>query len=341
MLFVVITGGFLNLYSQDKILEDEQRGTSYKIAETRKNLLPETNSKEETEISLEEKTVETNDNSSTKIKEEKIKIFTSSDILYQGETLFIKIESEEAINKATGRLGYSEVSFLKSGGGDWIGIIGADVKEVPGRYFLSINVDGEQIKKVITIVKRKFPETKLYVTEELEDKGYTEKNIQENIAETDNPSIYDIFEIYTPEAYFDKPFVYPLDNIEIVGAYGDIRKSGDIRLQHLGVDLDAEEDTPVYAVNSGVVRFTEELINYGKTMIIDHGLGIFSVYLHLNEYKATVGDQVERGQAVASSGNTGYSIAPHLHFSIKLNNVTSMISVDPLGFISTIRKEMD
>jgi len=143
--------------------------------------------------------------------------------------------------------------------------------------------------------------------------------------------IYQILEIYIPTSYFDKSFTYPLNKIKVVGAYENIRKKGEIQLQHLGVDLDVEVGTPVYAVNDGVVCFTEDLINYGKTLIIDHGLGIYSLYLHLSSFNTEKDQKVKMDDIIGFSGNTGYSIAPHLHFSIKVNGA----SVDPLRFIKT------
>jgi len=121
-----------------------------------------------------------------------------------------------------------------------------------------------------------------------------------------------------------------------VGAFGNIRKSGEISLQHLGVDLEANIDTPVYAINDGTVRLSQELTNYGKTIIIDHGMGIFSLYLHLDEFKVFERKAVKKGEIIALSGNTGYSIAPHLHLGVKISGS----SVDPLRFIETTEKEM-
>jgi murein DD-endopeptidase MepM/ murein hydrolase activator NlpD len=145
-----------------------------------------------------------------------------------------------------------------------------------------------------------------------------------------------VLKVFTPVAYFSKPFIYPLLKIEYVGGYGNIRKGGGMAVQHLGVDLKAEENTPVYAVNNGIVAFEKDLNTYGKTLIINHGLGIYSLYLHLNEFKAKEGEWVEQGNIIGLSGNTGYSIAPHLHFSIKADK----LSIDPLKFIETLQKEM-
>ncbi len=259
----------------------------------------------------------------------------SSEILEQGDVILIQIESGEIIEKVSGKLGIDRISFLKSEDGNWIGIIGVDAKQSPGKYNLVINFSDKEFRKEITVIKRNFPVTELIVTEELEERGYTPSIIEENIKTKENPSMYEIFEIYTPTAYFDKPFSSPLERVEIVGAYGNIRKTGNIELQHLGADLDAKENTPVYVINDGKVRFTEDLVNYGKAIIVDHGLGIFSAYLHLNKFQVSVGDIVERGDIIALSGNTGYSIAPHLHFSVKLDNITS---VDPIRFIETTKK---
>ncbi|MBZ9578124.1 M23 family metallopeptidase [Patescibacteria group bacterium] len=264
------------------------------------------------------------------------RVYLSSDRLEQGDTLLIGVKDKAGIDKISGEFGPEKIDFFKSATGDWIAIVGISVKKEPGKYNLNINFSNNKFGKELNIIKRDFPVTKLLVTEELEKKGYTPPKISENIAKKDNPSLYEVLQIFTPTAYFNQPFIYPLKKIKVVGKYGSIRKSGEVALQHLGVDLDAAMDTPVYAVNDGIVRFSEGLINYGKTLIIDHGLGIYSLYLHLNKFKVLDGEQVRQGDVIGLSGNTGYSIAPHLHFSIKANGS----SVDPLRFIKTIEEEM-
>jgi len=265
-------------------------------------------------------------------------IYLSSSKLYQGDTLLIKIPDGSFEDKIIGEFDSMKIDFFKLEAKDnWIGIVGIDVKKKPGKYNLFINSpNGEIFKKDIEVIERKFPITELLVTKELEEKGYTPAKIVENITTKENLTLKEILSIYTEKAYFNQTFVYPLKNIRVVGVYGNIRKSGDVGAQHLGVDLDAATGTPVYAVNDGVVRFSQELTTYGKTLIIDHGFGIFSLYLHLNEFKTLKGTQVKHGDIVGLSGNTGYSIEPHLHFSVKVNGA----SVDPLIFIETIDKEI-
>ncbi|MDI6602569.1 MAG: peptidoglycan DD-metalloendopeptidase family protein [Patescibacteria group bacterium] len=264
------------------------------------------------------------------------KVSISSLFPQQGDTVVIKIKTDLPPEKVKGSLNSKKINFSKIAG-DLIGIVGISAKEKAGKYNLLINFpDGSQYANILNIVERKFPVTELVVTKELEEKGFTPSKIVENITTKENLILKEILSIYTPKAYFDQSFIYPLEKIKDVGAFGNIRKSGEITLQHLGVDLEADIGNSVYAINDGVVRFSQELTTYGKTIIIDHGLGIFSLYLHLDEFKVFEGKTVKRGEIVALSGNTGYSIAPHLHWGVKISGA----SVDPLRFIKTTEKEL-
>jgi len=85
---------------------------------------------------------------------------------------------------------------------------------------------------------------------------------------------------------------------------------------HLGVDLASTAHAPIEAANSGVVVFSGNLGIYGNAVIIDHGLGIFSLYAHMSELKAVEGRQVAKGDVIGTSGETGFAGGDHLHFSI-------------------------
>ncbi len=252
----------------------------------------------------------------------------------QGDTLVIKIKTDLPPEEVKGSFNFKKINFFRIEE-NLIGIFGISTKEKPGKYNLLINFpDDSQYKKLINIIERKFPITELLVTKELEEKGFSPSKIQENVAK-ENLILYEALSIFTPKFYFDQHFIYPLEKIKDVGAFGNIRKSGNVALQHLGVDLEADIGTPIYAINGGTIRLSRNFTNYGKTIIIDHGLGIFSLYLHLDEFKISEGKEVKRGEIIALSGNTGYSIAPHLHFGVKIQGA----SVDPLRFIETIKKK--
>ena len=87
---------------------------------------------------------------------------------------------------------------------------------------------------------------------------------------------------------------------------------------HYGYDLASLAGSPVTASNAGRVVFAEELGIYGQCVIIDHGLGLFSLYGHLSSIEVAVGDQVAKGQTVGLSGQTGLAGGDHLHFAMLL-----------------------
>lgn len=255
----------------------------------------------------------------------------SSESISLGDTLVIKVKKEAGVNGVSGFFLKKKIDFLKTENGDWIGIAGFNPKRKPGNYKLILNFsDGQSFSKIIKVAKRDFPTTKLLITKQLADLGYSVKSIVKS-STSDTLNLARAEKYYSPVAFFSKSFQYPLAKIKSVGDFGNFRKSGAIQLQHLGVDLEAEEGTNVYAANDGVVSLATELIDYGKTIVINHGLGIYTLYLHLKEFKVSVAQIVKKGDLIGISGNTGYSVAPHLHFSIHVSGE----SVDPLAFVES------
>ena len=84
---------------------------------------------------------------------------------------------------------------------------------------------------------------------------------------------------------------------------------------HLGLDFRVPTGTPVAAMNDGTVLLARPLYFEGNFVVIDHGQGLLTLYLHLSEFKVKEGDQVKRGQVIALSGGTGRATGPHLHVS--------------------------
>ncbi|MDP3284185.1 MAG: M23 family metallopeptidase [Desulfobacterales bacterium] len=90
---------------------------------------------------------------------------------------------------------------------------------------------------------------------------------------------------------------------------------------HLGVDLASVANAPVPAANKGKVVFTGDLGIYGKTVLLDHGYGLFSMYSHLNSFDVKEGQVVEKSGVIGRSGSTGLAAGDHLHFSMLVNNI--------------------
>jgi hypothetical protein len=121
------------------------------------------------------------------------------------------------------------------------------------------------------------------------------------------------------EPYFSSAFVAPLDSF-ITSIYGNRRVYNNAhKSQHLGTDYRAVVGVPIPAVNRGRVLFAGDLFYTGGTVIIDHGMDIFTVYGHLSEVKTQAGQIVNQGDIVALSGNTGRSSGPHLHWGVKIH----------------------
>lgn len=85
---------------------------------------------------------------------------------------------------------------------------------------------------------------------------------------------------------------------------------------HAGMDFASDIGTPVYVTGNGTVTFADWRQGYGKCMIVNHGYGFETLYAHLNEFKARVGQKVVRGEKIAEVGNTGKSTGPHLHYEV-------------------------
>jgi murein DD-endopeptidase MepM/ murein hydrolase activator NlpD len=98
------------------------------------------------------------------------------------------------------------------------------------------------------------------------------------------------------------------------------------RQVHFGYDLASTRQAPVPAANTGVVVFAGPLTIYGNTIIVDHGLGLMTLYAHLSSIGVKVGDQVAKGQELGRTGTTGLAVGDHLHYEVLVHGV----SVTPL-----------
>jgi murein DD-endopeptidase MepM/ murein hydrolase activator NlpD len=91
------------------------------------------------------------------------------------------------------------------------------------------------------------------------------------------------------------------------------------RQVHLGFDLASFTTTPIVSANAGKVLFADELGIYGNTVIVDHGLGVQSLYSHLSSFDVKTGDTIAKEQQVGRSGSTGMALGDHLHFTMLVN----------------------
>ena len=122
------------------------------------------------------------------------------------------------------------------------------------------------------------------------------------------------------------PFRIPVDGGQPTGGFGLRRVlNGQPRSPHTGYDWAAPAGTPVLASNAGRVALVAEHFFAGRNVILDHGLGLFTLYFHLTEARVARGEPVTGGQVIGTVGATGRVTGAHLHFAVLLNGAR----VDP------------
>ncbi|MBI4824736.1 MAG: M23 family metallopeptidase [Nitrospirae bacterium] len=131
------------------------------------------------------------------------------------------------------------------------------------------------------------------------------------------------------EKLWEGAFILPVEN-DILTKFG-IKRIINLKKEsiHWGIDVRGASGAEVRASNSGTVVFAEELFFGGNTIVIDHGLGIHTLYMHLERFDVSVGNAVSKGQVIGFVGQTGRATGPHLHFGVRVGN----INANPVSFI--------
>jgi murein DD-endopeptidase MepM/ murein hydrolase activator NlpD len=135
----------------------------------------------------------------------------------------------------------------------------------------------------------------------------------------------------TPELLFGLRFAWPAEG-PVSGVFGSQRVlNGEPRAPHLGLDIAAPEGSPVRAAAAGRVALThEDMVLTGKTLMLDHGHGLTTIYIHLAEILAREGEAVTQGAPIGRVGKTGRTTAAHLHWGVNLFDV----ALDPALLVS-------
>lgn len=134
-------------------------------------------------------------------------------------------------------------------------------------------------------------------------------------------------------ADFAAPFIWPVTG-RISGRFGSGRVyNGQPGAGHSGMDIAVPTGTPVKAPAAGVVTFADDLYLTGGTILLDHGHGVSSNFLHLSRMDVKVGDRVAQGQVIGAVGATGRATGPHLHWGMSWFDVR----VDPLLVLERTR----
>src|SRR5690606_10842532 len=212
--------------------------------------------------------------------------------------------------------------------GKWIAVVGVPLSAEPGELTLRVRgAAGDERLQAFRIEPKEYGEQRIT----LKNKRMvnpTQADLR-RIAR-DSREIVSAFRHWRDTATPGVRFDFPADG-PLTGVFGTRRFcNGQDRSPHRGVDIAAPRGTPVRAPADGVVVGTGDYFFNGRTVFLDHGQGLISMYVHLDRVTVEPGAVVERGQVIGEVGASGRVTGPHLHWSVSLNNAR----VDPLLFVS-------
>jgi murein DD-endopeptidase MepM/ murein hydrolase activator NlpD len=239
----------------------------------------------------------------------------------QGDLLRVEAEGSQGMQELKGEWGGHDVAFWKDAAGgseQWRALLGVDLEQTAGKSELQISgklADGTALNCTATIVVQEGN----FATEKLQvEKQFVEPDpAQLRRAKEETARLQAIFATVTPEKLWSGKFLMPLDGIYNGRNFGRRRVlNGQPRSPHSGVDFPAASGTPVHASQSGRVVLAENLFFAGNTVIVDHGLGIYTLYGHLSAIDVKPGENVQAGAVLGKVGATGRVTGPHLHWGL-------------------------
>ena len=188
--------------------------------------------------------------------------------------------------------------------------------------------DTQRLAAPVTVKTRKFPAQYLRLSAQQESL-YEYPGVEEEYRQ-----IRAALGRFSPAAYWRGKFLRPVTGRRNT-AFGTQRfRNGKKQGIHKGLDYGAPLGAAVHAANAGVVALTaEDFRLHGKTVIVDHGRGVCTLYLHLSKILVQPGQQVEQGQIIARVGATGVATGPHLHYGLYVADT----AVDPAWWEQTAR----
>lgn len=215
-------------------------------------------------------------------------------------------------------------------------LVGVDLDQAPGLWPLtveSVAPSGSRHRSQLSLriegVER--PAQKLTLPKQMVTP--TEKKIVQQIAK-DRKRLDQVFQRRQP-IHFSPPFIRPVAG-EVISAFGLRRVLNGIpKSSHNGVDFRGATGTKVKAMARGEVALADDLYYTGKTVILDHGGGLFSLYAHLDTLSVTAGEMVEPAKKIGTIGSTGRSTGPHLHLGTRLGKAR----IDPLALLALFADE--
>jgi murein DD-endopeptidase MepM/ murein hydrolase activator NlpD len=251
--------------------------------------------------------------------------------LQPGEVIVATLENGKGVRRAVfhfrGR--DYELDHSDDGGGALV-FIGLDLGTSPGTYLMTVTVERaggakEVLHRDIVVEAKEFPSKKLWVKE---DFAVPPKAVEERIAR-EAELVGAVYARVSPRWMGRGDFILPHEG-KAFPNFGQRRiYNNKPRSTHGGVDIAAPMGAPIRAANAGNVVLASDLYLSGKTVIIDHGLGVFSSYGHMSKILVKREAVVGKGDVLGKAGSTGRSTGPHLHWAVRIYDAR----VDPFSLL--------
>jgi murein DD-endopeptidase MepM/ murein hydrolase activator NlpD len=202
--------------------------------------------------------------------------------------------------------------------GPWRALAGIDLDQRPGDVRVRVERGlGPACGVPVSVKAGAFEEDRLSVPRRYVDLSPADQAR----AARETARVAAVFAAVTTERLWQGPFRVPVEGRKPSSSFGRRRiLNGQPRSPHTGVDIGAPAGTPVHVMQRGRVVLDEDLFFSGRTVIVDHGLGLFSFYGHLSASKVEPGRVVDAGEVIGLVGATGRVTAPHLHWAVRVGD---------------------
>jgi murein DD-endopeptidase MepM/ murein hydrolase activator NlpD len=257
-----------------------------------------------------------------------VQISARSRSLQPGELVVLSIELQAAADRIRVRAFDREVAAYRDGDRQWRALVGIDLDVKPGTYPVTVDAGAARATHDLVVVPRVFRTRRLTVNEAFVTPPASE---QERI-DREAALLAGVWNAPSAERLWTGAFVRPVPQ-EANSAFGTRSIfNGKPRNAHGGADFLSPGGTPIHAPNGGRIAVARNLYFSGNTVIIDHGLGLFSMMAHLSRIDVHEGDRVSTGQLLGLVGATGRVTGPHLHWAVRAAGAR----VDPLSLLALL-----
>jgi murein DD-endopeptidase MepM/ murein hydrolase activator NlpD len=242
--------------------------------------------------------------------------------LVRGSPVLFRVRVPASVKELRGKwLGHEMKFFAVPGNTGWYALAGIPVETAPGYFQLELTgirgAGSFHYVKQIHVAPAKYPQIEIHVA-----KQFTEPSPEQlkKIA-ADKDLKQSIFAKETEPRLWEGGFQAPVNAATSDGFGTERLFNGEVKSRHLGLDYAVGAGTPVHAINGGSVLLARPLYFEGGFVVIDHGQGLLSLYLHLSDFKVKEGDEVSPGQLIALSGGSGRATGPHLHLAVRWQGI--------------------